>query len=355
MMFLFGKKRESFDQAVSSLVSVLASGQENATVQNHCTRVLRTLSSASNEAVAEAMVSVSSFFIKTPIENAISAVMLCGCMVEANHKAQPFIGELENATVRFWEEALPLMESIQKAMEHAEAQGEDRYDAADTVKSQIIEKEPGQVDALDWLNGIYPCLVASYSSDQTLLEHGKQLLQKRVAQFTEVSEACYWLHQLFQVLFNEPVLIVDLENRKGFTGVMSGVVDNFQLQLLLMSMPELGDPINTRHAAIVQGEGPQSSSDSVYGKWDMCNWQMWADAYHPAGEKKSSYWIWSEGKPGDIGKIDDFRIILLNKPSYKRGLPIGRVFKMLPASIKIEKWFTEQELNHWLTKISNAK
>ena len=50
---------------------------------------------------------------------------------------------------------------------------------------------------------------------------------------------------LFEVKFNEPVLVIDLETNKGIIGRMSGVVDNFQLQLLLMLEKQLSNQEQT--------------------------------------------------------------------------------------------------------------
>ncbi|MCH5689631.1 hypothetical protein LWM68_38640 [Niabella sp. W65] len=49
--------------------------------------------------------------------------------------------------------------------------------------------------------------------------------------------------------------------------------------------------------------------------------------------------------------LEGHRVILLKQSSYQRGLYVQRSFSTLPASINIEKWLTDDELNQWLEKM----
>ncbi|MGN7784620.1 hypothetical protein ACTJIJ_08840 [Niabella sp. 22666] len=177
------------------------------------------------------------------------------------------------------------------------------------------------------------------------------MLYERVKPYIQVSNACSWLSTLFSVLFNEPVLVVELSQKKAFIGTINGIADNFQLQLLLMSIPELGDTIDAGLTAVVNGTGPQDGEASVAGKWDMCNWPVLSASHKESGNSDSDHWIWSEGSPEDIELLEGRRVILLKEPSYQRGLYVQRSFSTLPASIHIEKWLSEDELNQWLEKM----
>jgi hypothetical protein len=345
-------EKQTFPAAAARLTKTLASATSNGNeVKSAISRFWELLPGATNEEVAAAMQSLAGVFEATPVENAIHAIMLCGYLVEKGYEGKSFIGELERLTVKNLDIAEPLLKASVTAMEATDDEEEDPYEAVDKLRETVAVEHPDQVQADDWLERIYPCLVSTYSSDLELLNKGKALLYERVKPYIQVSNACSWLSTLFGVLFNEPVLVVELSQKKAFTGKISGIADNFQLQLLLMSIPELGDTIDAGLTAVVNGTGPQDGEASVAGKWDMCNWPILSASHKESGNSDSDHWIWSEGSPADIELLEGHRVILLKQSSYQRGLYVQRSFSTLPASINIEKWLTDDELNQWLEKM----
>lgn len=345
-------EKETFPAAAARLMQTLASATSNGNdVKSAINRFLDLLPGATNEEIASSMKSLAGVFETSSVENAVNAIMLCGYLVEEGYEGKHFIGALERLTIKNLDIAEPLLKASVTVMETTDDEDEDPYEAVDKLRETVVTEHPDQVQADDWLEKIYPCLVSTYSSDQRLFSKGKSLLYERVKPYGQVSNACSWLSTLFSVLFNEPVLVIELAQQKAFTGTISGIADNFQLQLLLMSIPQLGDTIDAGLTAVVDGSGPQDGEASVVGKWDMCNWPVLSASHKEGGNSDSDHWIWSEGNPEDIEQLDGRRVILLKEASYERGLYVQRSFSTLPASVNIEKWLSEEELNRWLEKM----
>jgi hypothetical protein len=81
---------------------------------------------------------------------------------------------------------------------------------------------------------------------------------------------------MLSVLDAEPILVIEPATRQGITGRMSGVVDNFQLNMLLMDIfPRINSaPRISREAAdIARGIGPQESDEVITGAWNLHDWR----------------------------------------------------------------------------------
>lgn len=317
------------------------------------------LPSATTEQVATAMQSFASLFNAATLPHSVQAVMLCGCLVEMGHSATPFIHQLEVATLHHLKIAEPFMVAATNAFNEvrdaaADDADIDPYEAVDRIRHQVEKEYPEQIAAFEWLEKIYPCMVSVYCRNKEQWQNGKTLFAEPAAFFAEISTACYWLQLLFTILFDEPVLVIEMEKRIGFLGKMDGIADNFQLQLLLMNVAGLGDVVDTEIEGVVDGSGQQSLERSVEGRWDMCNWGLLSKAHIESNNNDSDQWIWSEGNPSHIDQLLGRRVILLNPPSYKRGLPVQRSFAMLPAAIRIDKWLSSEEIAHWIDKMRSG-
>lgn len=318
-----------------------------------------TLPTADKAEVATAMHSLTTLFDKAPDANTITAAMICGYLAENGYDATPYISRLETVVLEQLEKANAFMIASAAILqtqvdEEEEDEEEDPWELIEALRTRTEKKNPNQVAAFDWLEKVYPCLISTYSTNGDLWQKGKEILSAKTAPFTEISSICHWLNLLFSVLFKEPVLVAELKTGKAFLGTISGIADNFQLQLLLMSITGLGETISAEQTAVVDGSGPQSTEISVAGKWDMCNWQTLSPLLLQKVERDSDYWIWSEGRPEDISVLDNRRVILLKPPSYQRGLPVQRSFAHLPAGIHIEKWLNNDELEAWLNKMKSV-
>ena len=163
------------------------------------------------------------------------------------------------------------------------------------------------------------------------------------------------------MLFDEPVVIIDIDKKIGFKGKISGVVDNYQLQHLLMDLPLLNDggvSISEEDLEVINGEGEQKTENSIECKWNMYNLELceqsnWQRIVNNTENPSQSVdfrntWIWGEGTPSDISIHDGYRVLLLGAPSYSRSSTIQRTFKNLKANIEIEEELSSEEIDNWL-------
>src|SRR5262249_45321629 len=132
-----------------------------------------------------------------------------------------------------------------------------------------------------------------------------------------------FLATILQVLDEESLLVLHVEQKKGFDVRISGIADNFQLHTLLA-----GAIIGPPPKGWVQGEAPSPRAvaesrdgpidprggDAVAGAFNLCNWTaLQPDGSLPKGQGKdaAAHWIWNEGCPADIVPFEGRRIVLL--------------------------------------------
>ncbi len=131
---------------------------------------------------------------------------------------------------------------------------------------------------------------------------------------------------------------------------MNGIADNTQLQFLLMGLDELNEnqEISEKHLEIVKGlSDEQITDESIVGKWNMYNWEY---LKNPTDDDHSC-WIWGEGIPSDISKFENYRVVLLGKPSYDRLSKVQRTFNNLQSEIVMEKVLNSDEIEGLLAKM----
>jgi hypothetical protein len=168
---------------------------------------------------------------------------------------------------------------------------------------------------------------------------------------------------MLSVLETEPILVIEPETRLGIIARISGVVDNFQLNVLLMDgFPRPGflgrRRVPRRVADVALGRGPQHSDDVVTGVWNLYTWAAIGPGLRLPDTSdfgSSACWIWNEGVPEDIPLFDDRRVILLGPPSYQRTWRSQRLFSKLPAKLEIERKLTKDEVSGWLLRMAASQ
>ena len=198
--------------------------------------------------------------------------------------------------------------------------------------------------------------MALFSSEPQELEQAKSRLESKVATYAQFSSGLHWLSKLFEVMFDEPILVIDLNTGKGIIGKMSGVADNFQLQVLLMGVPELNSEISVSNQDldVLKGYGEQITENTVIGKWNMHNWK-YIHKKEALDNNDSTSWIWGEGIPRDVDVYKKYRVILLDNPTYDRIIRVQRTFNNLSAHILVEQELTESDIEAWLDKLNNIE
>lgn len=167
----------------------------------------------------------------------------------------------------------------------------------------------------------------------------------------------YWIDRLLNILYEEPILVIDIDNNRGFTGKINGVSDNYQLMHLLMSLPQLNESpaISESDLKVIDGRGIHVSNSVITGKWNMYNYGIidiegWEEI--KIGPAKTydlqDFWIWGEGTPSEISVHNGYRIILLGRSPIQRQTRLQRTFQHVRANIEVEKVLTEEEIKQWL-------
>ena len=188
-------------------------------------------------------------------------------------------------------------------------------------------------------------------------------LRKVAHQISDYHEAGHWIHLILSVLHDEPFVAIEPENGVGIVGRFSGIVDNFQLHVLLMdALPHKGlfsrRRVSKSAAATARGEGPQCTNDTVTGAWNLYSWQGIGEGLVLSNSDElgaSEHWIWNEGMPSDIPLFEKRRAILLGPASYQRQWRSQRMFDGLFAQLEVERELTNEETQQWLSRMLSAK
>jgi hypothetical protein len=170
---------------------------------------------------------------------------------------------------------------------------------------------------------------------------------------------------MLQVLDDELLLVVHVEQRKGFDIRIAGIADNFQLHTLLA-----GAIIGSPAKGMVTGEAPSKRAvaecrdsavshgggDNVTGAFNLWNWSgLQPDGRLPDGQTEGSvHWIWNEGCPVDIVPFEGRRVVLLGPPPYARYWCAGRQFHGMVGELTVERRLSETEVVDWLNRLTRA-
>ncbi|HAS45085.1 MAG TPA: hypothetical protein DCS93_31675 [Microscillaceae bacterium] len=313
------------------------------------------------EEVKTAMQKLTTAFSLDQIFGGTLAANVCGSLVE-NGFPPAYISE--EYTV-FFKDVLQKASVVVNAFEASyeepleapndeDEEPEDRATLMEAFLEEVSEEMSEAVKAFRAIDQYYACGIAIFSANQTEFYQGKTAIESLVGQFAEYTSGGYWLSKLFQVLFQEPILVIELNAQKGFIGQINGIAENFQFQMLLMALPQLNQQVmvSPLHQAVIKGVGEQSTGESITGLWNMYDW-----TYAHQGDKSGTHhWIWGEGVPADIPVFNNqYRVIILDTPSYSRGLPVQRMFQNLKAEITIEKELNADEVAQWLAAMRNSK
>ena len=358
-------------EATNNLVEIISSNQSSDKEVNKALHLcLEYLPDSNKEEIDTFMKKIFALSSLPNIDRASYATTICGHLAEHGFPCDAIVDDVINFYDNLLDKSKPFFDLFYSKVEELEEGDEDEDDEdydrdseIDALYLDLLNDEDFVSEELRntviSLDKFYNCAIAVFSANKEYLYKGKERLQKKVAYIGNYSDGCYWLDKLFTVLFDEPVIVIDIDRKIGFSGKISGIVENFQLQHLLMSLPFLNDgksAISEETLAVVNGTGEQRSEKIIECKWNMYNLEVtenseWNDFI--AGKSDlptdlSDTWIWSEGAPSHISVHNGYRVILLGKASYKRTSYAQRTFNSLRASIEIEKELSSEEINKWL-------
>ncbi|MFN8607518.1 MAG: tetratricopeptide repeat protein [Vulcanimicrobiota bacterium] len=170
-----------------------------------------------------------------------------------------------------------------------------------------------------------------------------------------------WLHRLKQVPHLESLTVIHVPRRRAARLRVSGVVDNFQLQVLLADLlVPLGWPGKrplAEIAGLFRGQGfANHPEESGHGVWNLYRYDaLQSDGrLRPflEGDDPTRHWVWSEGSFYDIPLWQGERVLLLGPPAAKRTFNASRIFELLPARVEL---IEETGADPWLARLPRAK
>jgi hypothetical protein len=239
---------------------------------------------------------------------------------------------------------------------------QDSREDFENARNRLASEMRRQTAAWDALKKFWPPAVAVFSASAKARTEARGL-RHLAARIANNHEAGHWLRLLLSVLDEEPILVIEPETGLGILARISGVVDNFQLNVLLMDgFPQTdraGAPRVSRSVAdVARGVGPQSTEDIVQGVWNLYTWRAAATGARlpdPKDYRTKDCWIWNEGVPEDIPVFEGRRVILLGPASYVRTWKSQRMFAGLPATLGWERDLAKDEVAGWLQRMVGAK
>jgi hypothetical protein len=287
--------------------------------------------------------------------------LVCGAMIE--HGCDPHL--LSQPLTRQLQQLLELSARLAKAcvakMPKPKDDDDDPADAFAEARQAQIEKMPVENRAWEALETLWRPAIALYSLLPTARANASSLLPL-AAKIADYHEGGHWLRLMLSVLDNEPILVIEPDTRLGILANISGIVDNFQLNVLLMDgFPRTSVSrrrVSKQVADVARGVGPQQTDDTVTGAWNLYSWKaIKADLDLPVPDDVESriHWIWNEGSPNDIPSLDGRRVILLGPATYSRSWNCNRMFDRLAASLQIERKLSPKEVTEQLRRMSTAK
>jgi hypothetical protein len=289
--------------------------------------------------------------------------MVCGALVERGCDpsivAQRLTSRIEPLLIASAELLRVCVEQIPKT----DDEDHDRYESFEAAREQLAPSMPTQNAAWAALDKFWGPAIAALGASAAARQAARPLLDA-ATQISEFHQAGHWLRLMLTVLENEPVLVIEPNKSLGIVGRISGVVENFTLNTLLMDVfPRKGwfsrrRRIPQRVADVARGKGPQQTNDTVTSVWNLYTWraiQRNLQLPNPKDYDAAKNWIWNEGTPADIPIFEGHRVILLGPRSYVRFWPSQRTFKTLATDLICERSLTPAEISEHLKRMLAAK
>lgn len=321
------------DRQVRALLDAYASALAGGVAPAVQAAVQEIVRASAGPAAGAVSTGLAALIASLPLEHVGHACLLAGALVERG--ADP--GVPVPALLDRLDEALPLAGEFSAALEAAAGEGE----VTDAIQSAVALRLPGAFAAAQGFEGLERGAVACLSrskSARSVARARRGLLEKAVQ-----CAASSYIASMLAVLDDEALLVIHPSARKGFRISMSGVADNFQLQVilahLLIGSGHLpGRPPAPAVVATALGTGPQQASDHVAGWWDMLSADALDESLGVAADlfkADASFIIWGEGRPSDIPPFNGVRTLVLKPATYARFWPSQRLFDGLRAEVEV--------------------
>jgi hypothetical protein len=237
----------------------------------------------------------------------------------------------------------------------AEEEEDDRSADIESARQALRASMPAEAAAWDHLDGMLAPAAAVFSKSPAARRRAGALIAE-LSPLVDSHSTAFWLTELLGVLDDEPFIAIEPATGIGIRGRMSGVADNGQLHVLLMDVfPQKGlfkrRRVSASAAAVARGEGPVQTEETVTGIWNLYTGRA-LDRHGRLPDANdmtaTEHWIWIEGVPADIPRVDGARVVLLGPATYVRAWGSSRRFPALRASLTIEQQLDRDTVQHLL-------
>ncbi|MGI5521426.1 hypothetical protein ACQEUX_10750 [Micromonospora sp. CA-259024] len=203
-----------------------------------------------------------------------------------------------------------------------------------------------------WFSGgqwVQPVLYLSQRKDVRAVLPDRPRLTAAVGAMREHIGTAHWLYGLLLVLDDEPLVVLHRATRRGFRVTISGVGDNFQLHTLLADAL-IGDEAQ----GLVPGQRPSAAEIAAASD---------GEDLAPAGGIRGNFnlvdahgeWIWNEGRPADIPKLEGRRVVVIDPPPYPRSWNAGRPYPLMRPTVTLDGMLPADEAGHWLDLVKPSQ
>lgn len=350
--------------ATNSLIDTARDGtatdaQVNASAQSFFDEI----SSASRDDANAALRTLSAHFEFENASRGAFLALVCGALIERGCDPLAIAKPLIERLASLLKSSAELANACADQIPESDDEDEDPIELFEKAREQVAPTMAQQDAAWKALEQFWRPAITVFSLSPESRSSARHL-RDFAAQISDYHEAGHWLQLMLTVLDDEPIVVIEPATTIGILGRISGVVDNFQLNVLLMDgFPKSGFLPRRRRvpqevADVARGKGPQQSHHTVTSVWNMYTWEAIETGMtfpDPGGYGSSAHWVWNEGTPADIPIFNGRRVVLLGPASYPRSWQSQRMFDNLPANLEVERKLTKGEIGVWLHHMVAAK
>ncbi|MDP1561436.1 MAG: hypothetical protein Q8M16_08575 [Pirellulaceae bacterium] len=290
---------------------------------------------------------------------------VCQAMVESGCDSRELVRPLASGLKRALEATLPLAAKLEKKLAPKLATIEDPEKARRWTESairQLSVKLPKSVGSLRTIERFCHLAFQVYGQQVDSRRKVWKHLEEQILPMVRWSRTVADLKVVLNLLENEPLIFIDLANKRGFVAKFGGIVDNAHFITLLMDafahQVVFGKPLVSHDVVqCAKGIGPCEVTDEVHGAWNVYTYHALTEMQRlpePKDLTANKHWLWNEHTPAEIPVLHGHRIVLIGPPSYPRQWKFSRKFKYVSAEIRVEFELNKLDLQMWLDRIMQA-
>ncbi|MCA9074582.1 MAG: hypothetical protein KDA93_06080 [Planctomycetaceae bacterium] len=350
------------DSAKSLLDVVSHPESSEDSIQESTRKYLDEVGHSSLSEIADSMVILADGFRLNDPARAGHVGLVCGALIERGYDPERVVTPLIDYLRELLQKSTALSEACIAQFPKDVQEDVALDEVFAEIREQMAKEMPAETMAWKALEVMWKPGISLLSVSPESRKRAQDLSQwsSRIAEY---HEGGHWLTLMLSVLDNEPLLVIEPATQMGIVCRMSGVTDNFQLNVLIMdAFPKRRffsrRRVSSSAVSIARGEGPQQSSEILYGKWNLYSWRALAtdnSLPNPDDPTSRTNWIWNEGIPSDIPVFDGFRVVLLGPLSYMRMWPSQRTFARLNARLTVDEVLAKEDVASWLQRMMEQK